>query len=216
MLSSNCPKVFAVMPLDATVERPDEDDICTAYSEVQLFYEIPQTYMPNMQLTDFLADALVSAPYHHVVSKIHREGIAQAHFGVIAGQKLGKFREVKLHLKWLVFDPGGCTFDIPILEDMDGVLAEISKGITNLFWHFFMTNPFDGQNREMSNTIARAKRLKCDVKVRGLMITVKQWPPIHNVANTIYQKLFLLFAILRDILVIAVLANGVVTIKDNC
>lgn len=47
------------------------------------------------------------------------------------------------------------------------------------------------------------------------MITVKLWPLIHIVSNTICQKLFLSFAILRDMLDIIVLANGAVTIKDN-
>ncbi|KAH0682600.1 hypothetical protein KY289_020352 [Solanum tuberosum] len=94
----------------------------------------------------------------------------------------------------LVFDPEGDTFDVPILEDMDGVLLKISKAITNLsicnmplyadkhdlhqltlkvlinlisfllYWDFSMANPLDGQNREMYNTIAQAQRLKCDVK----------------------------------------------------
>ncbi|KAH0679051.1 hypothetical protein KY284_020136 [Solanum tuberosum] len=94
----------------------------------------------------------------------------------------------------LVFDPEGGTFDVPILEDMDGVLLKISKAITNLsicnmplyadkhdlhqltlkvlinlisfllYWDVSMANPLDGQNREMYNTIAQAQRLKCDVR----------------------------------------------------
>ncbi|TMX02964.1 hypothetical protein EJD97_019014 [Solanum chilense] len=190
MLNSNFPKVFVVARLDATVERPNEDDIGTAYNEFQLFHGISQTDMTDMSwsltldailehrriihpaislaiavpslwslldfpaslaednysplvhnsrtcyfskpLTVFIDDALVSAPYHHVVLKIHREGIAQASSDVIAGQT-GKIlrRQITFEMV-IVFDLGGCTFDVPNLEDMDGVLAEISKGINTL------------------------------------------------------------------------------------
>ncbi len=51
-------------------------------------------------LTDFISDALVSAPYHHVVVKIHREEIEQASSDVIARQT-GKIFRGQLHLKWL-------------------------------------------------------------------------------------------------------------------
>lgn len=84
-------------------------------------------------LTDFFTDALVSAVYHDVVGKIHRTGTAQVRSCVIAGQT-GKMSRGQIAFEMvIVFDPGGGTFDIPILEDMDGVLAEISKAITNLF-----------------------------------------------------------------------------------
>lgn len=48
MLNSNCPKVFFVVPLGATIERPDEDDIDTEFNEVHLFYGISQTDVTDM------------------------------------------------------------------------------------------------------------------------------------------------------------------------
>ncbi|TMW87046.1 hypothetical protein EJD97_020494 [Solanum chilense] len=126
----NCPKVFAVAPLIATLERPDENDIGTPYSEVLLSNGIPQTDMINMgqrPLTDFFSDAFISAPYHYVVGQIHREGIAQACSGLIAGLTETILRGQMEFEMVVVFDPGGCTLDEPILEDMDGVVAKISK-----------------------------------------------------------------------------------------
>ncbi|KAH0781188.1 hypothetical protein KY290_000786 [Solanum tuberosum] len=143
-------------------------------------------------LTDFFTDSLISSPYHEV-EKFHREGIALVYPCVIARQTKKISRgQIALEMV-LVFDPEGGTFDVPILEDMDGVLLKISKAITNLsicnmplsadkhdhqltlkvlinlisfllYWDFSMANPLDGQNREMYNTIAQAQRLKCDVK----------------------------------------------------
>lgn len=146
-------------------------------------------------LTDFFNDSLISSPYHKV-GKFHREGIALVYTCVIARQteKISRGQITFEMILVSVFDPGGGTFDVPILEDMDGVLLEISKAITNvsicnmslsaderdlhqlklkvfinlisilLYLRFSTANPLDGQNRELSNTIAQAKRLKCDVK----------------------------------------------------
>ncbi|XP_059285113.1 uncharacterized protein LOC132038464 [Lycium ferocissimum] len=53
--------------------------------------------------------------------------------GVKVGQT-GKFSRGQVTLEMvIVFDPGGGTFYVIILEDRDGVLEAISKAITNLF-----------------------------------------------------------------------------------
>ncbi|KAH0683596.1 hypothetical protein KY289_021348 [Solanum tuberosum] len=178
---NNCPKVFTLVPLDDQIEMSDEDDIDLDTSEIQQFHGTPQRDMSE------------SSPYHKV-GKFHREGIALVYPCVIARQTEKISRGQIAFEMILVFDPGGGTFDVPILEDMDGVLLEIYKAITNLsicnmplsadkrdlhqltlkvlinlisillYWHFPMANPLDGQNREMSNTIAQAQRLNCDVK----------------------------------------------------
>lgn len=144
------------------------------------------------RLIEFLADALICDLYYDGVGKIHREGIAHVFPSVIA-RLYGKILSGQVAFQMvIVFDLGGCTFNVPILEDMNGVLVEISKA-----WHFSMANPLDGQNRELSNIIARAKRLKCDMKVRGLIVTLKWWISKYNTYATTHRT-FDLFAILRD------------------
>ncbi|KAH0636592.1 hypothetical protein KY289_036507 [Solanum tuberosum] len=167
---NNCPNVFTLAPFDDQIEMSDEDDIDLDINEIQQFHGSPQRDMSE------------------------REGIALVYPCVIARQT-EKISRGQIALEMiLVFDPEGGTFDVPILEDMDGVLLKISKAITNLsicnmplsadkhdlhqltlkvlinlisfllYWDFSMANPLDGQNREMYNTIAQAQRLKCDVK----------------------------------------------------
>ncbi|KAJ8557913.1 hypothetical protein K7X08_004679 [Anisodus acutangulus] len=101
-------------------------------------------------------------------------------------------------------------------------------------WHVSVSKPFVGQNREVFDTITRAKKLKCSMKVRGLLMTLKQWLSKHNAYNATYQKFVLLFARLRDMyahihekwtthvelvmlasLVISDFANEAVICKDN-
>ncbi|KAJ8535554.1 hypothetical protein K7X08_023274 [Anisodus acutangulus] len=87
--------------------------------------------------TDVFTAALAIALFHDVVldvaAKSHRKGIAQVRSSVIAEQTEKISRgQVTIEMV-IVFDPGGGTFYVPILEDKDGVLEAISKDITNSF-----------------------------------------------------------------------------------
>ncbi|KAK4737550.1 hypothetical protein R3W88_001247 [Solanum pinnatisectum] len=175
---NNCPKVFALAPLDDQIEMTNEDDIDLDISEIQQFHENMylleffsghETKSLLLSLTDFFTNSLISSPYHKV-GKFHREGIALVYPCVIARQTEKISRGQISFEMLLVFDPGGGTFDVPILEDMDGVLLEISKAITNLS---ICNMPLSTDKRdlhqltlkvEMSHTIAQAQRLKCDMK----------------------------------------------------
>ncbi|KAK4351495.1 hypothetical protein RND71_030808 [Anisodus tanguticus] len=87
--------------------------------------------------TDVFTAALAIALYRDVVldvaAKSHRKGIAQVRSSAIAEQTGKNLRgQVTIEMV-IVFDPGGGTFYVPILEDKDGVLEAISKDITNSF-----------------------------------------------------------------------------------